>query len=97
MRSRENALAFLGPSLAAQLEAVAIELKFSEFVLRLSHTTPKLRLKNYSIAAVRARKRLWRQLVRVSGFFTQSSSCHPCDFLASATGCHPKFEEVLIE
>jgi hypothetical protein len=42
MRSRENALAFLGASLAAQPEAVAIELKFSEFVLRLSHTTPKL-------------------------------------------------------
>jgi hypothetical protein len=42
MRSRENALAFLGASLAEQPEAVAIELKFSEFVLRLSHTTPKL-------------------------------------------------------
>jgi hypothetical protein len=38
-----NALAFLGASLATQLEAGAIELKLSEFVLRLRHTAAKLR------------------------------------------------------
>jgi hypothetical protein len=40
-----NALAFLGASLAAQLEVGAIQLKFGEFVLRLRHTTPELRHK----------------------------------------------------
>ena len=35
-----NALAFLGAASAAQLEAGAIELKFSESVLRLRHTAP---------------------------------------------------------
>ena len=42
-------------------------------------------------------KGFWRQLVRASGFFTQSSPCRPCDFWASATGCGPEFEEVLFE
>jgi hypothetical protein len=44
-----NALAFLGASLAAQLEAGAIELEFSEFVLRLRHTAPKLRHKTIAL------------------------------------------------
>ena len=45
-----NALAFLGTSLAAQLEVGAIELKFGEFVLRLRHTAPKLRHKTIALS-----------------------------------------------
>jgi hypothetical protein len=92
-----NALAFLGAPLAAQLEAGGVELEFSESVLRLSHSAPKTEAQNYSIARGRVGKSLWRQWVRSSGFFTQSSPCRPCDFCASATGCGPKFEEVLFE
>jgi hypothetical protein len=84
-----NALAFLGASVAAQFEAGAIELEFSELVLRLRHTAPTLKAQNYSIAGGGAGKGFWRQLVRASGFFTQSLPCRPCDFWASATGCGP--------
>ena len=44
-----NALAFLGASLAAQLEAGAIELKFGESVLRLRHTATNLRHKTIAL------------------------------------------------
>jgi hypothetical protein len=48
-----NALAFLGASLAAQLEAGAIELEFSESVLPLRHTAPKLRHKTIALPGPR--------------------------------------------
>jgi len=92
-----NALAFLGASLATQLEVGAIELKFSEFVLRLRHIAPRLRHKTIALLGGRVGKGLSRQLVRASGFFTQSLPCRPCDFWASATGCGPEFEEVLFQ
>jgi len=44
-----NALAFVGTSLTAQLEAGAIELKFGESVLRLRHTAPNLRHKTIAL------------------------------------------------
>src|SRR5208282_3371655 len=44
-----NALAFLGASLATQLEAGAIEPKFGESVLRLRHTAPRLKHKTIAL------------------------------------------------
>ena len=53
-----NAFAFLGASPAAQLEAGAIELEFSEAVLQLRHYAPKLRHKTIALQAV-ARVKHW--------------------------------------
>jgi hypothetical protein len=43
----------VGTSLAPQLEAGAIELKFSESVLRLRHTAPNLRHKTIALPGPR--------------------------------------------
>jgi hypothetical protein len=92
-----NALAFLGAPLAAQLEAGAIELKFSESVLRLRHTAPELRHKTIALPGA-----AWVRAFGVNWLGLQVSS--PNLHLAALVifghprqDAAPEFEEVLFE